>query len=160
MLPNLRRYAVALCRNVADADDLVQSAILQALTHDQSALAAVRLDIWMYRIIKNLWLNQRRRAAVSRPHQSFDDMPDMPGSDGRAVVEARSDCVHVQRIFDQMKPEIRETSVLVLVNELTYQETAEVLATPIGTVMSRVSRARALLIENLPGAVKRGLKTL
>ncbi|MDE8350200.1 MAG: sigma-70 family RNA polymerase sigma factor [Acidocella sp.] len=160
ILPKLRRYAVALCRHTSDADDLVQSAIVQALTYDESALAAERLDIWMYRIIKNLWLNHQRRPSVRNPHQVVDNLFDMVGENGCDLTEARSSLALAHRVFGQMNPEMRETAVLVMVNQLTYQQAATILNTPIGTVMSRVARARIILTEALSGVSERKVRVL
>jgi len=149
MLPRLRRFALALSRNRQDADDLVQTAVVRALTQEESAQNAERLDSWMYRIVKNLWIDERRRQAVRGTPEPIDNLNDTSGEDGRRHTEARSDLAQAQRIFDRMSPEMQTAAVLVIVNGLSYREAADLLEVPIGTVMSRVSRARRTLAEGL-----------
>ncbi len=149
MLPRLRRFALALSRNRQDADDLVQTAVVRALTQEEAAQNAERLDSWMYRIVKNLWIDERRRQAVRGTPEPIDNLNEAPGEDGRRHTEARSDLALAQRIFDRMSEELQTAAVLVIVNGLSYREAAELLEVPIGTVMSRVSRARRALAEGL-----------
>ncbi len=149
MLPRLRRFALALSRNRQDADDLVQTAVVRALTQEDAAQNAERLDSWMYRIVKNLWIDERRRQAVRGTPEPIDNLNDAAGDDGRRHTEARSDLAQAQRIFDRMSAELQTAAVLVIVNGLSYREAADLLEVPIGTVMSRVSRARRALAEGL-----------
>ena len=145
MLPRLRRFALSLARNRQDADDLVQTAVVRALTQEEAAQNAERLASWLYRIVKNLWIDERRRQAVRGTPEPIDNLNDAPGDDGRRQIEARSDLARAQRIFDRMSPELQTAAVLVIVHGLSYRAAADLLEVPIGTVMSRVSRARRAL---------------
>lgn len=149
MLPRLRRFAFALSGNRHDADDLVQTAMVRALTQEAAAQAAMRLDSWMYRIVKNLWIDEMRRRAVRGTEEPIDSLADPAGGDGRIEAEMRSDLALAQKVFDSMSPELKTSAVLVIVNELSYREAADILEVPIGTVMSRVARARRALAEGL-----------
>lgn len=147
MLPRLRRFALALSGNRHDADDLVQTAIVRALSQETATQVATRLDSWMYRIVKNLWIDERRRRTVRGIEEPIDSLSDPAGDDGRRRAEIRSDLALAQKVFDRMSPELRVSAVLVIVNELSYREAADILEVPIGTVMSRVARARRALAE-------------
>jgi len=152
MLPRLRRFALALSANRHDADDLVQTAIVRALNQEVAAQLAERLDSWMYRVVKNLWIDEKRRRAVRGIVEPIDNLAGTAGEDGRMQTEVRSELALAQKVFDRMSPELRTSAVLVIVNELSYREAANILEVPIGTVMSRVARARRTLAKSLTGA--------
>lgn len=147
LLPQLRRFAFALTGHAQDADDLVQSAVVRALSQEDASLNAERLDSWMYRIIRNLAIDQKRRVKVRGVQAPIDDMIDLAGVDGRDVVEARSDLAVMQQVFNQLSGDLRGIAMLVIINELSYREAADILDIPIGTVMSRVARARRALTD-------------
>ena len=147
LLPQLRRFAFALAGHAQDADDLVQSAIVRALSQEDASLNAERLDSWMYRIIRNLAIDQQRRIKVRGVQAPIDDMIDLAGEDGRVVIEARSDLAVMQQVFNQLSADLRSIAMLVIINELSYREAADILEIPIGTVMSRVARARRALAD-------------
>ncbi|MDE2264551.1 MAG: RNA polymerase sigma factor [Alphaproteobacteria bacterium] len=149
LLPRLRRFALALSHNRHDADDLVQTAIVRALAQEPAAQLAERLDSWMYKVLRNLWIDERRRRTVRGSAEPVESLIDLAGEDGRTNTEVRSELALAQKVFDRMSPELRTSAVLVIVNELSYREAADVLEVPIGTVMSRVSRARRVLVESL-----------
>ena len=147
LLPQLRRFALALTGHVHDADDLVQSAIVHALSQEEASLNAERLDSWMYRIVRNLAIDQTRRVKVRGVQAPIDDMIDLAGEDGRKVVETRSDLAVMQQVFNQLSDDLRGIATLVIINELSYREAADILGIPIGTVMSRVARAGRALTD-------------
>lgn len=149
MLPRLRRFALALAGNVHDADDLVQTALVRALAQDLTALAVERLDSWMYKVIQNLWIDERRKRVVQGRKEPLDDAINVFVDDGRRIVEARSELARAQKVFDRMSPDLRTSAVLVMIDGLSYRDAADVLGVPIGTVMSRVSRARSALAAGL-----------
>ncbi len=152
LLPRLRRFALALAGNGHDADDLVQSALVRALAQEGSAHAVERLDSWMYKVIQNLWIDERRKRVTQGRRDPLEEATDVAADDGRKLVEARSDLALAQKIFDRMSPDLRTSAVLVMVNGLSYKEAADILDVPIGTVMSRVSRARGALASGLGDA--------
>jgi RNA polymerase sigma-70 factor, ECF subfamily len=146
-LPKLRRFAYSLCRRSAQADDLVQSACERALLAKTSWQPGTNFDAWMFRIIRNLWIDTIRRLKTAGPTTDVDEAYDLIGSDGNAETETRQMLSAVQQEILRLPDELREVLVLVCVEELSYKEAAEVMETPIGTVMSRLSRARLKLAE-------------
>lgn len=147
LLPRLRRYALALCRSPSAADDLVQSACTRALDNAEMWQPGSRLDAWVFRILRNLWIDTTRRS--SRVHGSLDDEQMAAIRDVRSEQQTNDRMMlqDVLRAVDALPDEQREVLLLVCVEELSYREAAEVLDVPIGTVMSRLARARRRLIE-------------
>ncbi len=146
LVPKLRRFARSLVGNVQDADDLVQAACEKALRSIDQFRAGSRMDSWMYRIIQNLWLDSRRR---DRTRGTAVDPEDAHLSDeGRAarLPEDRMMLAQVRSAMALLPQGQREVLALVAVEGLSYKETAEILDLPIGTVMSRLSRAREALL--------------
>lgn len=145
LLPRLRAFALALARNGEAADDLVQGACERALRGLASYRPDSRLDSWLFRILHNLWIDGHRRR---RPQVALDEPgleAALGGEDGRATTEARSTLAATARAIESLAEEQRAVLALVCVQDLSYRETAEVLGIPIGTVMSRLSRARRIL---------------
>ncbi len=149
LLPRLRRFAASLCRNPQDVDDLVHGAVERALNRLDTWRPDTRLDSWMFRILQNHWIDQVR---ARRPVSDLSDADLVPGEDGRVVTETRLQLGEVSRLVAALPEEQRAVVGLVLVDGLSYRDTAEILDIPIGTVMSRVSRAREALQRGLEGA--------
>jgi len=143
-IPALRRYARALTRNADIADDLVQDTLVRALRSEHLFLGG-EVRSWLYTILTNLNRN-RLRSLARRPALSpleDNDAPDMAGPEagGRDIERALATLVDDQR-----------TALLLVVLEgLSYREVAEVQGVPIGTVMSRLARARAQIKSFLDG---------
>lgn len=146
-LPNLRRFAISLCRARDVADDLVQQACERALAAAASFDPDTRFDAWVFRILRNLWLDQLRRQKTAGPAVDIDEMHDLSVGSGEAQSEARLALERVQVALQQLPPEQREVLVLVCIEELSYRDAADVLEIPVGTVMSRLARARKALSE-------------
>ncbi len=146
-LPNLRRFAIALCRSREMADDLVQMACERALANEDRFEAGTRFDAWMFRILRNLWIDDIRKRKTSGPQESIDERHDITGVSGEREMEARLTLNSVAQAIGELADEQREVLLLVCVEELSYRDAAEVLAVPIGTVMSRLARARKNLAE-------------
>jgi RNA polymerase sigma-70 factor (ECF subfamily) len=146
-LPNLRRFAISLCRARDVADDLVQQTCERALAAAHSFEPNTRFDAWVFRILLNLWLDQLRRQKTAGPAVDIDEMHDLSVASGEAQSEARLALERVQRALQQLPPEQREVLVLVCIEDLSYRDTADVLDIPVGTVMSRLARARKALSE-------------
>ena len=146
LLPRLRGFALALSRSSDAADDLVQATCEKALRASDSWTPGTRLDSWMFRIMQNHWIDERRK---HRPHQSVDEDEhrNIAGDDGGRITEARLTLNTVRNLVEAMPDDQRSVLILVCVEELSYREAADVLEVPIGTVMSRLSRARRALIE-------------
>lgn len=155
LLPRLRRFALSLTGKSADAEDLVQAACERALRASDSYEPGTRLDAWLFRIIKNLWIDQiRRRKTENAVPLPLDDQG-LPSADGLVLAESRLMLGSVEAAFGELPADHQTVLRLVCIEGLSYQETAQALAIPIGTVMSRLSRARAALLdalgENRPG---------
>lgn len=156
LVPRLRRFALGLCGNGADADDLVQAACERALANAGTFVQGSRMDSWMYRIIQNLWLDSRRRLRV---RGTVVDPADAGLHDGGLAARGAEDRMQLSRVFGEMDrlPEgQRAVLTLIAVEGLSYREVAEVLDIPIGTVTSRLVRAREALAVGL--APKGGLQ--
>jgi RNA polymerase sigma-70 factor (ECF subfamily) len=148
LLPRLRRFARALVGHPDRADDLVQDAVERALRAEAQFIAGTRLDSWVFRILRNAWLDgHRRRAARGGEHEDLDAALDVAGSDGRKVSAFRDDLMDAERAMLRLPSEQREALVLTAIEGLTFAEAAEVLGVPAGTVMSRSARGRIALAE-------------
>lgn len=146
LLPRLRGLARTLARSRDAADDLVQATCEKALRNSDGWTPGTRLDAWMFRIMRNHWIDTVRR---NRPEVAVEDEAvahELPVEDGVRRVEARLALAAVRTLVDALPDEQRTVLMLVCVEELSYRETAEMLELPIGTVMSRLSRARTALV--------------
>jgi RNA polymerase sigma-70 factor, ECF subfamily len=149
LVPRLRRFALSLTGNSADADDLVQSACEKALRNRAQFQVGTRMDSWMYRIAQTLWMDDLRKRRVRGP--SVDPTDIEIGDQGRAA-RLPEDRMMLSRAAAAMAdlPEAQRVVLsLVAVEGLSYKEAAEVLEVPVGTVMSRLSRAREALLPKM-----------
>ncbi|OCP02689.1 MULTISPECIES: RNA polymerase sigma factor [unclassified Ensifer] len=146
-LPNLRRFAISLCRSRDVADDLVQAACEKAIAASERFEEGTRFDAWMFRILRNLWIDQLRRQKTAGTTEEIEAQPALAVPSGEAGAEARMALKSVAAAIDGLVPEQREVLMLTCVEELSYKEAADVLGIPIGTVMSRLARARKNLAE-------------
>jgi RNA polymerase sigma-70 factor (ECF subfamily) len=150
LLPRLRRFAMTLGGEV-NADDLVQEACEKAIRSRDQFIVGGRLDSWMYKIIQNLWID-RCRAAARRPvAQDIDEVGDIFGTDGERNTMATIDYARVRARIAELPDDQRVVLGLVTIEGLTYRDAAEALGIPIGTVMSRLARARKALHQMLRG---------
>lgn len=141
-LPRLRRFAYALTRNLELADDLVQDTCERALARADQWQPGTRLDSWMYRIAQNIWYDSGRAARVRGEQAELGDISEIAGSDGRDVTENRLTLASVFSTIEKLPKDQQVLVALVCVDGLSYKEAADTLQLPIGTVMSRLSRAR------------------
>jgi RNA polymerase sigma-70 factor (ECF subfamily) len=146
-LPNLRRFAISLCRSRELADDLVQTACERALANAASFQQGTRFDAWMFRILRNLWIDEVRKRKTAGPQEDIEAQVDLAGASGEREAEARLTLKSVAEAIGELSEEQREVLLLVCVEELSYKEAADVLGVPIGTIMSRLARARRNLAE-------------
>ena len=152
LLPRLRRLARVLTRDLVDADDLVQLTVERALVRMGQWAPGTRLDAWMFRIMKNAWIDEcRSRARRGRVIAPEDDGAQV-GSDGAGQMHARLEAAEVERAMGRLPEDQRLAVALVLVEGLSYKEAAEVLEVPQGTLTSRLVRGRQALIAQLEGA--------
>ena len=142
-IPALRRYARALTRDAETADDIVQDTLVRALRSERLFLGG-DARAWLYTILTNLNRNRLRtlsRQPVLRPINEGDAATGGPESGGRDI----------SRALDELSDESRAALLLVALEGLSYREVAEVQCVPIGTVMSRLSRARTQIRSYFDG---------
>lgn len=151
LIPRLRRFARVLTGNQADADDVVQACLEKAMLNLDQWQPGTRLESWVFRIARNHWIDDRRRAHNRMGHDDIGEMLDLAGDDGLATVEANDAARMVRAAVDSLPPEQRDVVALVMLEEMSYREAADALGLPIGTVMSRLSRAKAALAKRLSG---------
>ncbi len=142
LLPRLRRFARSLSRNQHDADDLVQSALERAWRHLAQLKPGASLASWMFGIMKNAWIDDRRargrRGEVAFPEDSGDHPAVNP-------TEMNASLWSVSEAMDKLPEEQRLAVALVLVEGLSYKEAAGLLEIPMGTLTSRLARGRTAL---------------
>jgi RNA polymerase sigma-70 factor (ECF subfamily) len=148
-LPRLRRYAISLARAADVADDLVQGACERALSTAATLDDRLRFDAWMFRIVRNLWYDRLRRLRVRGEELDVTVRDDLVAIEGEAVPERRLLLRKAATAIDRLPEEQRELMLLVCVEELSYRDAAAVLDLPIGTVMSRLARARRRVAEEV-----------
>jgi RNA polymerase sigma-70 factor (ECF subfamily) len=148
LLPRLRRFARVITRNVADADDLVQSAVEKALARAEQWRPGSRMDSWMFGIMKNAWIDEirarRRRERVHAPEEAGLAV-------GDRSAESRDIALSVQAAMARLPEDQRIAVALVLIEGLSYKDAAETLDIPIGTLTSRLARGREALQALLDG---------
>lgn len=149
-IPRLRRFCQSMAGNSVDGDELVQATIERALARSHQFVPGTRVDSWMFRIAQNLHIDAQRRTKRRGVHVSVDELVTMPGDDGRTIVEHRSELAAAQKALMQIPADQRAAFLLVVVEGMTYNEAADLLDVPVGTVMSRLSRARRRLADLLP----------
>ncbi|MXQ10420.1 RNA polymerase sigma factor [Microvirga makkahensis] len=147
LLPRLRRFALVLCRSSSQADDLVQSACERALANADRWTPGTRFDAWVFRIMRNNWIDHLRRSRTEGMSHDITTRTEIVGDAGEEPILNRLLLAEVQQIIGGMPREQREVLLLVCVEELAYREAAEILGVPVGTVMSRLARARKRLVE-------------
>jgi len=147
LLPQMRRFARGLARDATDGDDLCQATIERALKSADQWQYGTRVDAWMYRIMRNLWIDEHRARARRGPVLPPDD-PTFDGADrGDTQIEARLELGNIDRALARLPDEQREAVLLVLVEGLAYKEAAEVIGCPMGTLTSRLGRGREALLR-------------
>jgi RNA polymerase sigma-70 factor (ECF subfamily) len=146
LVPRLRRFAYALSGSTDRGDDLVQAACERALKNAAAFQPGTRMDSWMFRIVQNLWLDDRRRVRVRGAQVDPDTIALSDHGAGAKQAEDRATREKVRATVDQLPDDLRLVLALVAIEGHSYREAAETLNIPIGTVMSRLSRARALLL--------------
>jgi RNA polymerase sigma factor (sigma-70 family) len=142
LLPRLRRFARTLTFNRDDADDLVQAAMERAMLRGGQWEEGTRLDSWLFRIIKNAWIDEVRsrirRERLFAPEEAGEHV-------GDGTAEAQQQRMAIQKAISLLSDDHRIVIGLVLVDGLPYKEAAEVLEIPMGTLTSRLARAREAL---------------
>ncbi len=149
LLPRLSRFGLGLTRSRAEADDLVQGACERALNRMDQWNPETRLDSWMFRIMQSIWFNELRSRKVRERHALAEIAEEDVADDGEAAAEMRVLLSRVEQEIFKLSEEERIVLMLVCVEGMTYMEAAEAASIPVGTVMSRLARARLLLMQRL-----------
>jgi RNA polymerase sigma-70 factor, ECF subfamily len=148
LLPRLRRFALTLCQHSSDADDLVQMACERAIVRASQWLPGSRLDSWIYTIMRNLWISELRSRRVRTGAGSVDASE---SDELKTEVDAAEMLQgnQISAMILSLPEGLAATLLLVSIEGHSYQEAANVLDIPIGTVMSRMSKARQLMKDKL-----------
>ena len=159
--------ARALARNQSDAEDLIQETYLKAYRSFHQFKPGTNLKAWLYRIMTNTWISRYRRKQRSPEQGSFDEMSAFIGeiSDEEArrdqlawielhdskALEELGDTLdqNLKAAIEALPDDFRHVLILNVLNELSYKEIAEALEIPVGTVMSRLSRAKSMIRDRL-----------
>jgi RNA polymerase sigma-70 factor (ECF subfamily) len=145
LIPNLRAFAVSLCGDLDRADDLVQETLLKAWDHLESFQEGTNLRAWLFTILRNTYFSEcrRRRREVEDRDGKAADIPVHPGQQGHI------DMQDFRRALNLLPPDQREALVLVGAAGFSYEEAAGISGCAVGTIKSRVNRARGKLTELL-----------
>lgn len=150
LLPELRAYSRSIVQSPEEAEDLLQDAIERALRTDTRPNKLDELRPWMFRVIRNLSIDQLRKRRVRREYSRAQER--LLGGTVSTPDVARD--VLLRMAFDKLPPEAREILFLVDIMGMKYREAADVIGVPAGTVMSRISRARRALLELVDGTAE------
>jgi len=148
-IPRLRRYSRALLRDRAHADDLLQDTLERAWDKRRLWRSDSNLRAWLFTIMHNVFVNQRRQEK-SRPTVAMDE--EALSVSGNNSAEQPVLLRDIENALEALSIEYREVVVLIGLEQLRYEEAAEVLNIPIGTVMSRLARGREKLRTLMSGA--------
>jgi RNA polymerase sigma-70 factor (ECF subfamily) len=151
LLPRLRRFAAGLAGTVHDGDDLVQGALTKALSNADRWTPGTRLDSWMYRIIQNHWIDTVRARKTRNDSSELDDADRHVSIDGARAADSAINADRLRKEIERLPPEQRSVLLLVAIEGQSYADAASALGIPVGTVMSRLSRARAALSHSIYG---------
>ena len=149
LLPRLRRFAYGLTGKIQDADDLVQTACERALARIHQWEPGTRLDSWMFRIIQNVFKDSMRKYKSRGDPVDPNDLAHLVDNDAHRLPEIRSNLESVASAIQRLPEDQRLLLMLVCVEEHSYREAAAIIGIPVGTVMSRLSRARLRLSQIL-----------
>jgi RNA polymerase sigma-70 factor (ECF subfamily) len=144
-LGGLRKFCFSLTGNAADADDLLQTTVERVL--DKGMPEDAHAAKWAYRICKNAWIDELRSREVRGryPQLVVGQLDESPSAEQAASGER--EMAAVSEALDKIPPDQRLALTLVAIEGKTYAETAEILEVPVGTIMSRIARARRNLME-------------
>jgi RNA polymerase sigma-70 factor (ECF subfamily) len=137
----LRRYAASLLRDRQEIDDLVHDCLVRALDRLHTRQQDAEMRPWLFAILRNLYVNRIRQTKVRGTAESLDVVPEaalmvLPRQEEQVATQ------DIMRVVERLPEALRSVLLLVTVEDLSYEEVAQVLNIPIGTVMSRLSRAR------------------
>ena len=150
-LPRLRRFCLVLARSEDRGDDLMQATVERALTRIDQWQPGTSLESWIFRIAQNIHIDEARTLARRGTSIDIEEAVSIAGEDGRTIVEGRSDLEKAKTAMATLPADQRVLMALVVLDGRTYKEAAEILDVPIGTVMSRIARARQSIDRALHG---------
>ncbi len=148
-IPRLRRFSAAITGSAHLGEDLAQTALEKALTNLDSWRPGTKMESWLLRIAYNAWIDDVRSQKRRGQHVDIDSAAEQAGEDGRDIVYHRLELEAARAAMADLPIEFLSVLSLVAIEGMTYQEVADTLKIPIGTVMSRLSRARKSLLEAL-----------
>lgn len=157
-IPSLRRYARALTRDVERADDLVQDCLERAWRRLDLWQPGSDLRAWLFTIMHNLYANQVRRYCAEPSFVSIDAAGDVPS--GSASAESHAQLRDIEAAIAALPDTQREVLLLVGLEAMRYEDVAQILDIPVGTVMSRLHRARERLRGWMDGGREYGLRSV
>lgn len=159
ILPRLRRFCASLAGGIDAGDDLLQATVERALSRAGQWEAGTRLDSWTFRIAQNLAIDQARSRKSRGQQVDVELLEQRTGEDGREIVEQRSELAAARAALAALPEEQRLVMTLVVLDGRSYREAADYLEIPIGSVMSRLARARAAVQARLGGPTAQGERT-
>lgn len=146
LLPRLRRFALSLTSNMEEADDLVQAACERALARQHQWQPGTRLDSWMFKITHRLMIDETRSMRKRKPHLVLEEERFIATAiNGMKKLEAKFKLQQVIAAMRQLADSDRLVISLVCIDGMSYRDAAETMQVPVGTVMSRLARARKRL---------------
>jgi RNA polymerase sigma-70 factor (ECF subfamily) len=155
-IPSLRSFAVSLTRDLDQAEDLVQETVLRAISKQEQFAAGTNLQAWLFTILRNQFFSEHRKAVreVEDVNGCYAaTMISMPDQEDRIMIQ------DLEAALDQLPQGQREAIILVGAEGLSYEEAAQALGCAVGTVKSRVNRARHCLAELMRLARDDGIAT-
>jgi RNA polymerase sigma-70 factor, ECF subfamily len=144
-LPKMRVWALALTRNRTAADDLVQDVAMKVLVSRESFIPGTNFSAWVHRIMVNHFISSVR---CEREYRDLDQMPEVGM---RGAQEDQSDLRELNVFFQQLPQDQQEALRLIAIEERSYEEVADAVGCPVGTLKSRVHRARLQLRSEMLG---------
>lgn len=146
-MPHLRRYAITLTRRADQADDLVQECLCKAMAAAHTFRPGTNLRAWLFRILRNAFISGLRRSSRQAPMPETEYHP--PALQSHADPASTVELKEVNQAITELPQDQRAVLVLVVNRGLSYQEAAQIMDSPVGTVRSRLSRARESLRARL-----------
>jgi RNA polymerase sigma-70 factor (ECF subfamily) len=157
LLPMIRRFAYSLTGSMADADDLLQATVERVLT--RTVPADVDLTKWVFRVCRNLWIDEYRSRKVRHAASAEPELHEGQIVDGEKAIHSEIELNQVNEAMQQLPDDQRSILALVAIQGMAYKDVASTLNIPMGTVMSRLARARVALCELLHNPTRDAART-
>ncbi len=145
ILPMLRRFAYSLTGNTPDADDLVQTTLEKIL--QKGVPAEVEVTKWAFRVCRNVWIDEYRAQKVRQNATQKPELQEPQITNEQQAFDSKEMLTHVNKAMNTLPDDQRAILSLVAVQGMSYKEVAASMEIPVGTVMSRLSRARSALLD-------------